>query len=103
MIKSASCLKNGCNIVCEEMLFHGDLYVTDKLVILSGIPKDSIGNFDYLKSMNKYLESHATATEMVEIPQNGEFKTFIIYGLKAEKYLLELVKTYKPQLVDLFK
>ena len=65
------CIKTGCSILCDNFLFHGDLFFENGTVILSGVPRDSC----YSRN-NSYFDMEAR--EVFEIPVAGQYQCFLI-------------------------
>ena len=40
------CIKTGCDVICDDMIYHGDLFFHNGILILSGVAKESWNNVE---------------------------------------------------------
>ena len=103
------CIKTGCDVICDDMIYHGDLFFHNGILILSGVAKESWtkveNNVYFLEQENKKFNYHFKCEDLAEIPCYGNNACFIVdvaYDVQDE--FMKQIKTYeKPECVKLFE
>ena len=100
MVGYAKCIKTGCDIICDDMIFHGDLFYCNGTLVLSGVPKETWSNWNnnvhVLKSENKKVYYHFQSKTLKEIPCGGEYACFLVYDIyDVQNEFLQQIKNYE--------
>ena len=109
MVRYMKCIKTGCDVICDERIYHGDLFYHDGIFILSGVPKEYLESVNcdvnYLKSENKPIFFHFKCKEMFEIPSTAYGCYLIKRVFDIQDYFANQIKSYETDecFKDLFK
>lgn len=109
MVSYMKCIKTGCDIICDGMIFHGDLFFKNDVLILSGVPNESWSSVNNsvhcLKAEGKKVFYHFQASSLSQIPTSGNFSCFMVEGVfDIQEDFLNQIKFYeKPDCVEFFQ
>lgn len=109
MVKYMRCIKTGCDVICDDMIFHGDLFFHNGNLVLSGVPKGSYNNVNnsipYLETCNKKIYYHFQSEDLFQVPCGGAFETFVIDGVfdVQDEFLKQMKEYESKECVALFE
>lgn len=107
MIDYMKCIKTGCDIICEDKIFHGDLFYKNGNLILSGVPNESWNethnNVYLLKENKKPVFYHFQAHNLSQIPCGYDFAAFLVTNVfDVQEDFLKQMKNYESNEVIKF-
>jgi hypothetical protein len=109
MFDFMKCIKTGCDVICDNMIFHGDLFYYNNTLILSGVPNESwssySNNVNILKADNKKIYYHFQCKKLHEIPPANIYTCFLVEGVfDVQSDFLNQIKKYENQnCIDFFE
>ena len=108
MVDYMKCIKTGCDIICDDQIYHGDLFYHDGELFISGVPKvifeDNNYNVNCLEFEGKTFNYHFKANKLFEIPCGYDFKCFMIKGVyDVQNEFLNQIKTYSSYCLKSFE
>ena len=73
------CIKTGCDVICDDILYHGDLMYRNGVLVLSGVPNESWQNIFYLREKGYDSHYHFKCKNMAMIPGTGnQYSVFLV-------------------------
>ena len=102
MVRYMKCVKTGCDIICDNQIYHGDLFYHDGVLILSGVPKEIFEDCNYCVSAlefgGKPVFYHFKARNLFEIPCGYDFKCYMVKDVfDVQEIFMGQIKTYEPE------
>lgn len=100
MFGNMKCIKTGCDVLCEGMLFRGDLFFHEGILILTGVPYESY----YSYKVTKDTKFHFVAKNIFRI-NSSNYQNFLIQGIESvNEEFLEFLKVWsKEDVFELFE
>ena len=106
MFMDMKCIKTGCDIISNNILYHGDLMYRNGILILSGVPNSSWQNVSCLKEMGYKTSYHFQCKNMAMIHgTGGQYFAFLVESpFDVQKNFLDQIKEWEsPKCVALFE
>lgn len=100
------CIKTGCDIICDNILYHGDLMYRNGVLVLSGVPNESWQNIFYLQKGGENVFYHFKSGNMAMIPGTGcQYAAFLVeFPFDVQKDFIDQIKKWEtPECVALFE
>lgn len=99
------CIKTGCDIICDGLLFHGDLMYRNGVLILSGVPTDSWQNVYTIRKRGEKIYYHFQCENMARIPSTGFYSCFLVENVfDVQPDFMEQMREYEsPDCISMFE
>ena len=99
------CIKTGCDVICDEIVFHGDLMYRNGVLVLSGVPEGSWQNIYPIRKRGEQIYYHFQCENLAKIPSTGHYACFLVENVfDVQQNFMEQIREYEtPECIAMFE
>ena len=99
------CIKTGCDIICNDILYHGDLMYRNGVLVLSGVPNESWQNIFFLREKGYDSRYHFQCENLAKIPSTVHYACFLVENVfDVQQDFMDQIREYEtPDCIAMFE